>query len=412
MKEFCTLDDFELSGKTVILRVDINCPLNQKTLGIEDDNRIKQIMPTLRELNEKKAKVVIIAHQGRKGDWDFCSLDQHAKVLTILLGKEVKYVDDLYGDRAISAIRSMKPGDVIVLKNVREISCEQDKGSMDEHARSEMVQRLSQVADIYVSDAFGAAHRAQCSLVGFQGVMPSAAGRLMEKELTALATVFDDPARPCIFVLGGSKFSDSIKVIDRVLHHKIADKVILVGLSANAFLKASGIDLGQDSEEILAKEFTPENLEAAKKLLVEMREHILLPVDVAVDEEGRRVDLRLDQLPNDYPIMDIGPKSVENFRQVLAGAGTIFMSGPAGVYEREEFSFGTKALMKAAVDSGAYTVIGGGHTVSASEKFGFYRKFSYVSTGGGALETYLLGKKMPVVDALQAAYRRCGVEKK
>ncbi|OPY31226.1 MAG: Phosphoglycerate kinase [Methanomassiliicoccales archaeon PtaU1.Bin124] len=406
MKEFCTLDDFDVGGKTVILRVDINCPLNQGTLEIEDDNRIKQIMPTLRELNQKKAKVVIIAHQGRPGDWDFCSLESHAKILSKHLGKEVKYVDDLYGEKAIAAIRAMRPGDVLVLKNVRELACEQEKRSMEDHAQEEMVQVLSKVADIYVSDAFGAAHRAQCSLIGFQAVMPSAAGRLMEKELTALSTVFDDPARPCIFVLGGSKFSDSIKVIDRVLTKKIADKVILVGLSASAFLKAKGVDLGQDSEEILSKEFTPENLEAAKKLLAEKGENIILPVDVAVDQEGRRVDLDLTQLPNDYPIFDIGPRSVEKFRKVLATAGTIFMSGPAGVFEREEFALGTRELMKAAVESGAYTVIGGGHTVSASEKFGFYNKFSYVSTGGGALETYLLGKKMPVVEALRVSYLR------
>lgn len=409
MKEFCTLDDFELSGKTVILRVDINCPLNQETLSIEDDNRIKQIMPTLKELNQKNAKVVVIAHQGRQGDWDFCSLDKHAKILSKHLGKEVRYVDDLYGDVAISAIKAMRPGDVIVLKNVRELSCESDKGSMEQHASTELVQKLAGVADLYVSDAFGAAHRAQCSLIGFQAVMPSAAGRLMEKELTALGTVFDDPARPCVFVLGGSKFSDSIKVIDRVLSKGIADKVILVGLSANAFLKAKGVNLGQDSEEILAKEFTPENLEAAKKLLAKRADHILLPVDVAVDEEGKRRDLTLDLLPNDYPIFDIGPKSVEQFKKALHGAGTIFISGPAGVFEREEFALGTRELMKAAVESGAYTVIGGGHTVSASEKFGFYKKFSYVSTGGGALETYLLGKTMPVVDALKVA---CAREKK
>lgn len=406
------MDDFDVSGKTVILRVDINCPLHQNTLDIEDDNRIKQIMPTLRELHEKKAKVVIIAHQGRPGDWDFCSLDKHAKLLSKHLGKEVRYVDDLYGETALHAIRTMHPGDVIVLKNVREVACEQDKRSMEEHGQSEMVQKLSQVSDLYVSDAFGAAHRAQCSLIGFQAVMPSAAGRLMEKELTALGTVFDDPSRPCVFVLGGSKFSDSIKVIDRVLTKGIANFVILVGLSANAFLKARGVDLGQDSEEILEKEFTPDNLLAAKKLIMEKGERILLPFDVAVDEEGRRLDLLVGDLPNDFPILDIGPRSVDKFSKVISGAGTVFMSGPAGVFEREEFAVATRSLMKAAVESGAYTVIGGGHTVSAAEKFGFYDRFSYVSTGGGALETYLLGKSMPVVDALKASHRRCASNKK
>jgi phosphoglycerate kinase len=406
MKEFNTLDDFDLQDRTVLLRVDINCPLVPNTLEMADDNRIRQIMPTLRELSQKGAKVVIIAHQGRPGDWDFCSLDSHAKVIGRHLGRPVKYVDDFYGAEAKSAIRSMSPGDVILLKNVRAIAVENEKGGMDQFAESEMVRELSQVADIYVSDAFGAAHRSQCSLVGFQAVMPSAAGRLMEKELTALQTVFNEPRRPCVFVLGGSKFSDAIKVIDRVLTKKIADQVVLVGLCANAFLKARGVDLGQDSEEILMKEFTPETLDAARKLLQEKGEKIILPHDVAVDVDGKRVELLVGDLPNDYPILDIGHRSAHKFARILHNAGTIFMSGPAGVFEREEFALGTKELMKAATSSNAYTVIGGGHTVSAAEKFGFYEKFSYVSTGGGALETYLLGKPMPVVEALRIAYLR------
>jgi phosphoglycerate kinase len=406
MKEFNTLDDFDLSGMTVILRVDINCPLRQETMTIGDDNRIKQIMPTLTELVEKKAKVVIIAHQGRPGDWDYCALDQHAQIITRYLGQEVRYVDDLYGDEALAAIRRMSPGQAIMLKNVRELSCEKDKKSMDEHSQEEMVRRLASVADIYVSDAFGAAHRSHCSLVGFQAVLPSAAGRLMERELNALSSVFEGPSRPCVFVLGGSKFSDSIKVIDRVLTKQIADFVILVGLSANAFLKARGVDLGQDSEEILSKEFTPENLEAAMKLIREKGERILLPLDVALDQDGVRLELLVGDLPNDYPIYDIGPRSIDKFSKVIANAGTVFMSGPAGVFEREEFAIGTRALLQAAVDSGAYTVIGGGHTVSAAERFGLFSRISYVSTGGGALETYLLGKSMPVVEALKAAYKR------
>jgi phosphoglycerate kinase len=406
MKEFNTLDDFDLRGMTVILRVDINCPLHQETMQIGDDNRIKQILPTLRELVEKQAKVVIIAHQGRPGDWDYCGLDQHARLLSKYLGREVRYVDDLYGDEALDAIKAMSLGEAIMLKNVRELSCEQDKKSMDEHAQAEMVKRLASVADLYVSDAFGAAHRSHCSLVGFQAVLPSAAGRLMEKELNALSSVFDEPRRPCIFVLGGSKFSDSIKVIDRVLTKGVADFVILVGLSANAFLKARGVDLGQDSEEILSREFTAENLEAAKRLLHEKGERILLPMDVAVDKEGTRVDLTIYDLPNDYPIFDVGPRSIDMFCKVIDDAGTVFMSGPAGVFEREEFSIGTRRLMEAAVGSGAYTVIGGGHTVSAAERFGLLSRFGYVSTGGGALETYVLGKTMPVVEALKVAYKR------
>ena len=406
MKEFNTLDDFDFNDKTVILRLDINCPLNKVDMTLEDDNRIVQVLPTISELLEKRAKVVIIAHQGRPGDWDYCPLDQHAKALSEHLGITVAYVDDLYGDVAKKAIRSMRPGNAIVLKNVRYMECEQENRTMEEHSRSDMVQNLAPLADYYVSDAFGAAHRAHCSLIGFQAVLPSAAGRLLEKELTALGEVFDQPKRPCVFVLGGSKFADSIKVIDRVLSKNIADWVILVGLSANALLKARGVDLGPASEEILMKEFTPENLESARKVLQEKGSRILLPFDVAVDADGKRVEIKVGDLPSEHPIMDVGTHSVAKFSKVMHGAGTVFMSGPAGVFEREEFSYATKELMSAAVSGHAFTVIGGGHTVSAAEKFGFFDRFSYVSTGGGALETYLLGKPMPVVVALKAAYER------
>ena len=237
-------------------------------------------------------------------------------------------------------------------------------------------------------------------------MLPSAAGRLLEKELTALGEVFDQPKRPCVFVLGGSKFTDSIKVIDRVLNKNIADWVILVGLSANALLKARGVDLGPASEEILMKEFTQENLDAARKLLQEKGGKILLPHDVAVDDRGKGWSSRWGTCHPSIPIMDVGSHSVAKFSKVVHGAGTVFMSGPAGVFERDDFSLATRELMNAAVSGQAFTVIGGGHTVSAAEKFGLFDRFSYVSTGGGALETYLLGKPMPVVEALKAAFER------
>jgi phosphoglycerate kinase len=406
--EFNTLDDFDFRGKTVLLRVDINCPLRKDTLEIEDDNRIQQIMPTLKELLQKGAKVAILAHQGRPGDWDYIPLDKHAKVISRLLGRGVKYVDDLLGKTALDAIRSIPPGEVIVLKNVRDLPYEQDKKTMEEHSKMELVTTLSPLFDIYVNDAFGASHRSQCSLVGFQAVLPSAAGRLMEKELKALGQVFSNPARPSVFILGGAKFGESVKVVDRVIGKKIADWVIIVGVTGNAFLKARGVKLGTPSEELLAKEMTPEDLEAAKNLLMDKGGKIILPYDVAIEIDCRRRDILVGDLPQDHPVLDIGRASIEKFSHVIAGAGTVFMSGPAGMIEKEPFALGTKDLMLAATHSKAYTVIGGGHTAAAAEKFGLFHKFSYVSTGGGALETYLLGKPLPVVEALKAAKdRKC-----
>ena len=406
MADFNTLDDFDFNSKSVLLRVDINCPLNQKTLEVEDDNRIRQVLPTLKELLSKGAKVAILAHQGRPGDWDFAPLDKHAQILTSLLGKEVRYVDDIFGEEAVTAIRSLPPGEAIVLKNVRELPYEQDKKTMEEHAKSELVVKLAPLFDVFVNDAFGAAHRPHCSLVGFAAALPSAAGRLMEKELQALKTVFENPARPSVFILGGAKFSESIKVVDRVLGKRIADWVILVGVTGNAFLKARGVKLGEPSEKFL--EMTPEDLEAAKKVLLEKGERIILPLDVAIEIDCRRRDILVGDLPQDHPVLDIGKGSMDKFARVINGAGTVFMSGPAGMVEKDLFGEGTKELMLAATSSRAYTVLGGGHTAGAAEKFKLLKKFSYVSTGGGALETYLLGKPLPVVEALKAAHgRKC-----
>ena len=406
MKDHFTIDDLDVEGKTVIYRVDINCPLNKDTLELANDNRIREILPTLRELVDRGAKVVILAHQSRPGEWDYIPLERHAKRASELLGTEVTYIDDIYGERAKRAIKSMRPGEVIMLRNARDEKSEMDKVDMEQHRQSPMVRELSALADLYISDAFAAAHRSHCSLVGFQAVLPSAAGRLMEKELEALRRVIDSPSHPCVFVLGGAKFADAVKVVERVLRDGIADKVLLVGLVGNAFLKARGIDLGAKSEQVLMNELTEDNLEAAKALMDRYGERIETPVDVALDDGGVRKEVPVSALPSELQIMDIGRTTAARFADIIAQACTVFISGPAGVIEREEFSVGTKALMEAAVASGAFSVIGGGHTVSAAQRFNCCDRFSYVSTGGGALENYIMGKPLPVVEGLKAAYRR------
>jgi len=408
MAEFNTLDDFDFKNKFVLFRADLNCPLNKETLEIEDGNRIQQTMPTLKELLSKGAKVAILSHQGRPGDWDFKDLTCQTRMIEKLLGQKVKYVDDICGPVAIEAIRSLSPGEVIVLKNVRELPYEMEKKTAEEHAKTELVTKLAPLFDIYVNDAFGASHRSQTSLVGFAAVLPSAAGRLMEKELLALKTVFENPARPAVFVLGGSKFGETVLMVERILAKRIADWVILVGVAGNAFLMSRGVKLGGPTEKLIEKEITPEALASARKLLSEKGERILLPFDVAVEVDCYRRDIMVGDLPQEYPIMDIGRGSMEKFARVISHAGTVFISGPAGVIEKDVFAQGTREIMQATTYSKAFSVIGGGHTVAAAERFGFFNKFSYVSTGGGALETFLLGKPLPVVEALKAAkYRKC-----
>ena len=406
MKDFHTLEDFNFKDKTVLLRVDINCPLNKETFEIINDARIRRIIPTVRELMGKRAKVVILAHQSRKGKWDFIPLEQHAKRLARNLNSQVKYVNDVMGDEAKKAIKELQPGEVLLLGNVRELDSETAKLDMFGHSEGELVNALVPLIDYYVCDAFGAAHRSQCSLVGFPIKVPSASGRLMAKEIFALKAIFDEPRRPSVFILGGAKFGDASEMIDHVLGTGMADTVMLVGLAGNAFLLARGIELGEASTEILKEELTPENLQAAKDIMSKYGQRVLLPMDVAVERDGKRVSVLVGDLPVKEPALDIGDASIEKFRKVILSSRTSFMSGPAGVYEKDGFGLGTKGLMDAMIESRGQSVIGGGHTVGAADSFDFTDRFSYVSTGGGALETFLLGQPLPVIDALKYSFEK------
>ena len=406
MKDFHTLEDFNFKDKTVLLRVDINCPLNKETLEIINDARIRRIIPTVRELMGKRAKVVILAHQSRKGKWDFIPLEQHAKRLAKNLNSEVKYVNDVMGDDAKKAIKDLQPGEVLLLGNVRELDSETAKLDMFGHSEGELVNALAPLIDYYVCDAFGAAHRSQCSLVGFPIKVPSASGRLMAKEIFALKAIFDEPRRPSVFILGGAKFGDASEMIDHVLGTGMADTVMLVGLAGNAFLLARGIELGEASTEILKEELTLENLQAAKDIMSKYGQRVLLPTDVAVERDGKRVSVLVGDLPVKEAALDIGDASIEKFRKVILSSRTSFMSGPAGVYEKEGVGLGTKGIMDAMIESKGQSVIGGGHTVGAADSFDFTDRVSYVSTGGGALETFLLGQPLPVIDALKYSFEK------
>jgi len=403
MKEYTTIDDFNLENKTSLLRVDFNMPLDKNTLNILDTTRIKRALPTIRELINMNAKTVILAHQGRQGSWDFTSLKKHAIALEDLLGKKVKFIDDVFGEKAKDAIKNLEIGEILFLDNVRKFDGETEKKSAKEHSQSELVQNLYPLGDLFVNDAFAAAHRAQCSLIGFTEVLPSCAGRLMEKELVTLGEIIEKPKKPSIFLFGGAKFSDVIVTIERLLDNKTADKIILTGLPANAFLKAEGINLGDKNEAMLEKEANPENYNEIKKLISKYKDKISLPIDFAQQENTDRAEIAVSDLPTNNNLYDIGEKSIENFKNILSDAKTVFLSGPCGVFENPAFMKGTKEIFNYVANSDVFSIVGGGHTVAAIEQLGLNDKISHISTGGGSLEKFMMGEKLPVVEALKNA---------
>lgn len=406
MKGYNTIDDFKLENKTVLLRVDFNLPLDKKTLEIIDITRIKRVLPTIKELINKNAKIVIIAHQGRRGDWDFTDMKKHAEALEKLIGKNVKFIDDIFGIKARTSIKSMKQGDVIMLDNVRKYKNETEKKTPEEHAQSELIQNLYPLADFFINDAFAAAHRKQCSLTGFTTVLPSAAGRLMQKELETLSKIVANPEKPSVFLFGGAKFSDVIITIDRLLENKTADKIILTGLPANAFLKAEGIQLGDKNEETLSKEGTPDNYQEIKKILTKYKDNICLPLDFAQQTNTFRNEIDISSLPTQYNLFDIGKKTIDNFKNIISNAKTVFLSGPCGVFENPAFMKGTKEIFTHVANLDVFSIVGGGHTVAAVEKLGLENKISHISTGGGSLEKFMMGEKLPAVEALKNAKNR------
>lgn len=403
---FHTLDDFKVRGKRVLLRIDVNSPVDEKTLRLVDGSKIRSSVPGLRELMDREAKVAVLAHQGRPGDYDFIPLNEHAQYLSQYTGKKVRYVDDLIGKHALKAIDALAEGEAILLKNVREFPEEQAKKSPEEHAQSVLVKVLAPRFDLFVNDAFGSSHRSHASLVGFTAVMPSAAGRLMEKEVRTLTQVFMNPRRPSTFIFGGTKFADALMVIQTLAERESVDNILVAGLAGYSFLWTTGVRIGSRTQELASRDVDNSVVEAARKLLMRHADKIHLPTDAAIDVDGHRVEVELKDMPADGAIKDIGPKTSEEFSRIVMQSKTVFLSGPPGVFESSEFSKGTAELFDAIIESEAFSVIGGGHSSAAAAKLGVEEKISYISTGGGALERLMLGKPMPVVEALRASAKR------
>lgn len=407
MVKFLTLDDLDVKGKTVLLRVDFNSPIDPATGKLLDNSRILRHLETINELASKEAKVVVMAHQGRRGSPDFTPLRQHAEELSKALGRQVKYVDDVFGEKAKEAIRSLSPGEVLLLENVRYWNGEAIDKPPEEHARSELVRELAPLADVFVNDAFAAAHRSHASLVGFTAVLPSAAGRVMEREVRALERVVERPRHPSVYVMGGSKVEDVVEVSENVLSRGIADEILTGGVVAMVMAAAKGLNLGPVNMSLLESKGFTNLIDDVSSLLLKYEDRIKIPVDFAVEtHKGERLELPLQAFPREEAIMDIGGETALMYGGELLKARTIVISGPMGVFEKRRFALGTAYVFACAVASHAFSVIGGGHTMAAAESLNMVDKFSYTSTGGGALMSLLMGEELPAVKALEEAAQR------
>lgn len=402
MKDYLTLDDVTLDNKRVLLRVDFNSPMDPSG-NILDDKRIRSHLETLRALED--CRVAIIAHQSRAGKKDYTTLEAHARILTRLLRRDVSYIDDIFGSHAQNSIKSLRPGEVILLENTRFYAEENMNRSPADHAKSHMVRKLAPLFDLFVNDAFAVSHRSHCSVVGFTEVLPSIAGILMDREITALDRGLRGNEHPTVFSLGGTKADDSIKVVRNVLSRGGADKILTSGVVATVFMMAKGIDVGEANRKFVEDQEYLEQIPIAAKLLQEYPDKIVLPSDVALNQNGERVEVSVDKLPAPLPIADIGLETIVSYSKFLKEAKVTVLNGPTGIFEQEKFKLGTSELLKAATLS-SYSIAGGGHSVAAIEQLDLESKFSHVSMGGGASITYLSGEPLPGIEALKKAAAR------
>ncbi len=394
-----TLDDFDLKGKTIFLRVDMNCPIDPHTMEISGTKRIEEATTTINAI--KDSKLVVASHQGRVGNKDYTGMEKHAEVLEKLLGRKIKYVQDTIGAAAQNEIKNLKDGEILLLDNLRLCAEENYEFSPSDAAKTIMVKRLEKLFDLCVLDSFPSAHRSHPSIVGFAHALPACAGKIVEREVRKLDEIMTVAKAPHVIVLGGSKVDDRLEAIKMLIKKGRADHVLLTGLIGNVFMRAQGrirSPLGiKREEEIVAKAHT---------LIGEYPDVFSTPVDVAIDKDGSRVELDVRDLGKEDTIYDLGPKTVEYYNKMISGAGTVFISGPPGYFERDEFSLGTKGILEGVANSMATTIVSGGHLTSALKKYGLADKIDHISTAGGALVLYLTGEILPMIQVLEEAAQR------
>lgn len=408
------LESFNYKNKTVLLRLDLNSPIDRSTKKIAGENRIIKSVPTLKYLLAQSAKVAVIAHQGDTLDYNnLIPMKEHAQLLSELTGQKIEYIDDVCGLYAIDKVKNLNPREGVLLGNLRylteEVSTfENDvKLDFDEMKNTWLMRSLGEICDIYVNDAFSAAHRNCPSMTGFQKILPSAAGKLFFNEYSALNNLKKGAKRDVVFVLGGAKISDAFGMINEVLEKKTADRILTCGITGQIMLIASGYSLGRSQKKYFHDRNLLKFTFEAEKYLDRYPEKIMYPQDLAYEDSGRRVEIEISNLcREDKLYMDIGQKTAGLYKEEIMKAGTVFANGPPGVYEDDKFSSGSRTIIDAIAKSKAFTVIGGGDTVSMAEKFADIKDFNYVCTAGGAMVRFLSGKKLPLIEAMEDSYVR------
>ncbi len=383
-----TMRNLDVKGKKMLVRVDFNVPLDERG-KVTDDTRIKATLPTIKYLVDKGAKVILMSHLGRpKGKVvEGLRLDDVARRLSELLGREVKKADDCVGSPATEAAEGLKEGDVLLLENLR-FHPEEEKND------PAFAKSLAGLADLYINDAFGTAHRAHASTAGVADYLPAAAGLLMEKEINTLGSILADPRRPFVAVLGGAKVADKIGVLKNLVNK--VDALLLGGGMANTFLKAAGSELGDSLVDDEHLQFAEEFLATAKERDVQ----VALPLDLVIAASAEQNDALVvdaDNVPRGRRALDIGPRTAEHYSQLIKEAKTAFWNGPMGVFEKEQFAHGSEMIARALCRPGLTSVVGGGDSLAVLEKYGLAGQVTHASTGGGASLEFLEGKELPGV---------------
>lgn len=389
-----TIEDIELKGKKVLMRVDFNVPMKDGAVG--DDNRMVQALPTIKYVLDHEGKLILFSHLGRvktEEDKEGKSMAPVAEHLSELLGQEVRFVPETRGEALENAIDELSEGEVLLFENTR---FEDIDGKKESGNDPELGKYWASLGDVFVNDAFGTAHRAHASNVGIsENIDEAVAGFLLEKELKFLGDAVNDPERPFVAILGGAKVSDKIDVIESLLQK--ADKVLIGGGMAYTFLKAQGYGIGKSLLE-------EDKIPLAKELLERAGDKLVLPSDIVVaddfSEDANTKVVAINEIPDDWEGLDCGPATVEAFKEILDDAKTVVWNGPMGVFEMNAFAKGTNGVCKAIADSDAISIVGGGDSASAAKNSGFADKFSHISTGGGASMQFLEGKELPGVAAL------------